>query len=74
MEFEVIYLLLVGLLQVHYLLVLYAHYKNADKVKSEGGCEPDHPDIQMGGVTLPNTDHATGRSVQHAVDDSDLSR
>ena len=54
MEFEVIYLILVLLLQVHYLLVLYAHYMNADKTKAEGGCEPDHPDIQMGGVALPN--------------------
>ncbi len=73
MRDEFISLLLSILLQVHFALVLYAHYKNAHLVKSKGGCQDDAPDIQLGNV-VPNTDTSGdgGRRVQHAVDDEDL--
>ena len=47
---EFIVLLVTLLWQMHLILVLWTHYKNAHLVKSKGGCQPDAPaDIQMGG-------------------------
>ena len=61
-------------IQVHFLLVLYSHYKNAHLTKEKGGCMPDvNADIQMGSAISQMEDsNATARNVAHAVDDEDL--
>ena len=38
---EIIALFLVLALQLHFGLVLYTHYKNAELSKSQGGCADD---------------------------------
>ena len=71
---EALQLFVTIFVQVHFILVLYTHYKNANMTKEKGGCLPNVPqDIQMGN-SLPMDDmNATQRSnVAHAVDDEDL--
>lgn len=74
--------LLCGLgIQIHFILVLFTHYKNADLVKSSGGCMPDsgHNNVQMSDVQANDTSVDSSGSggnnnnqVNHAVDDENL--
>ena len=59
MRDELIGLLIGLLIQVHFSLVLYTHYKNSHLTKASGGCEPDgNPDVQMANVVA--TDESMG--------------
>ena len=62
-----------GLLQLHFVLVLYTYYTNAKLTKAQGGCQSD-TDVQLSAVPPSATTMASARnnSVQHAVDDSNL--
>ena len=67
---EFIALVIMLLFQLHFALVLYQHYKNANLTKSRGGCLPD-TDIQLG--SAPGMHSASSHArVGHAVDDSTL--
>ena len=81
---EFISLLITFLLQIHFCMVLFTHYKNSHMVKSKGGCQPDAPtDVQMGSGVFGHVqvagvngsmDGDAHTRVQHAVDDEDLRR
>ena len=48
---ELFYVSVAMILQVHFTLVLFTHYKNAHLTKAKGGCQQNvDPDIQMGNV------------------------
>jgi len=69
-------------IQIHFMLVLYTHFKNADLVKSSGGCMPDsgRNNVQMSDVQATDTsvdssgsgDGSNNNQVNHAVDDENL--
>ena len=80
---EFIGLFLSILVQVHFVLVLFTHYKNAHLTKSKGGCMPDlEPNVQLGhvqpgaaGVVNNSIDSVSDNNdnrVEHAVDDAAL--
>ena len=49
MRDELIALCIGLLVQAHFALVLFSHYKNSELTMSRGGCLPDN-DIQLGSV------------------------
>lgn len=68
-------------LQVHFMMVLYRHYKNAKLFKHLGGCQPDDDhEISLGHVqpdyfeatSMEMTATVPRHDVEHAVDDSNL--
>ena len=64
--------LLCGLgIQIHFILVLFTHYKNADLVKSSGGCMPD---VQANDTSVDSSGSGgnNNNQVNHAVDDENL--
>ena len=71
------------MLQVHFILVLYTHYKNSHLTKSKGGCMPDvEPNVQLGHVrpaasgdinnSIDSRNDTNDNRVEHAVDDAAL--
>ena len=67
------------MIQLHFVLVLWSHYKNAHLTKDKGGCAPVvDTNIQMGGVAISTENSMSQNSVAdgrvaHAIDDRDLS-
>ena len=53
------------ILQVHFSLVLYTHYKNAQLAKEKGGCQVQQDIIQMASVVSKTMEDSTAEWGQH---------